>query len=130
MLQVLFGDGIGGFDGFFNSRKPSYFPNNTPNNVFGTKDTEDKYIVDIAVPGYKKEWIDISINDDLQLEVVGKIPDGDNDSISQITSLSFHYTIPLPHNVDEEEVEAKLEAGILRIIIKKMKPKEKKIKIK
>ena len=75
---------------------------------------EKRYTVEVAVPGLKKEDINVRRR--------------------EFSCSQFRQTLLLPENIDEEEIEAKQENGLLTIHIPKKKTVEntepKKIQIK
>jgi HSP20 family molecular chaperone IbpA len=54
------------------------------------------------VPGVKKEDLEVYIDDEGKLKIVGKT--GDH---------SAHYRVTLPHNIDRNSLTSKLENGVL-----------------
>jgi len=103
-----------------------------PSEVF---EREDNYIINIELPGIKKEDVSISINDKKTLVISGKkeeskIKEDEKVYFSEFTSGSFHREFKLPETANIENIEAKSEDGILSVTIpKKEKEKPKIIKI-
>ena len=96
---------------------------------------EKNYIAEIPVPGLKPEDIDISL-EDRYLTVSGETANESEDKntkyhIREMSSVSFSRTIMLPGNVNEEEIDAKCEHGILKITMpKQTRSSSKKIAVK
>ena len=67
--------------------------------------TESGYEVDVPVPGYKSEQIDITFKDGI-LTVVGK---------SERRSFSRSFTVP--EDVDQDNILAKVADGMLRLTL-------------
>ena len=82
--------------------------------------TEAGYTVEMAVPGFKPEEIDIRLEDGL-LTVSGK---NEKRTVSR--------TFSLPEDVDEDRIEAKVEHGMLTLnvpLLPKAQPKKIEIKV-
>jgi len=92
-------------------------------------------IVEAEVPGVDPKDIDIEI-EDKTLRISGKMEKKEevkekNYYRKEIKSGSFERTVSLPSEVKEEEIEATMKDGILRIILPKQKTSSpKKIEIK
>lgn len=90
-----------------------------------TKENEEDYGLSFALPGFKKEDININIEDDI-LIVSSNV---EKDDFKQ----SFENKYQIPEDVDREKINATMEDGILKINIGKYKelPKSniKKIEI-
>jgi len=67
--------------------------------------TESGYDVDVPVPGYKSDQIDITFKDGI-LTVVGK---------SERRTFSRSFTVP--EDVDQERISARVEDGMLRLTL-------------
>ena len=96
---------------------------------------DDKYItVEAEVPGMKPEDLDISMhNNNLIIQGEKKFEDEENrDSYHRIERSygSFYRTIPLPTEVDDNNVKANYKNGILNITLPKSEQsRSKKIHI-
>jgi HSP20 family protein len=131
------------FQGFFDS-----FNNYALNNKGGVlkfipknniKETEKSYIIYLEAAGFKKEDIKISVKENI-LSIEGERKDVDLNEgeffiAKEIKNSSFNTSFNLPSEIKEEQINAKLEDGILEIIIPKdeveiNKQKEIEIKIK
>ena len=85
---------------------------------------KDQMLIMIEAPGFKKDDIKIEANGDL-IEIYGEISD---EGLKEIFSNKFSYNIKRD-DLDTNKVKAKLEDGILKIIIPKKEEKKKKTKM-
>jgi HSP20 family molecular chaperone IbpA len=96
-----------------------------------------------TVPGVKQENLDVEIESDDQGRIVtvsGKLSDEYQHSetdyhIRELSSREFRRVVRLPEDVTEEEPEAILKDGLLRLVFKTAKPEQespivKKLKIR
>ena len=90
------------------------------------KENENDYTLSLGLPGFKKEDININIEDDV-LVISSTVEKDDFKS-------SFENRYSIPEDVNIEQIEASMEDGILKVVIGKYKelPKTnvKKIDIK
>lgn len=93
-------------------------------------ENDKEVFVTIELPGVKKEDIDINISEN-ELEVkVDKDVEKKKEGEYLRTHLGFYKKITLPAEVDEDNVKATYNNGVLEIKLKKKKDtKKKKIKI-
>lgn len=101
------------------------------------KNDEKEYIIDVSFPGFTKEELNVDLNDGI-LTVNGehKVENSEekkNYSRKEFSKKSFSRSFNIPNTLSEE-LEAKLENGILSLTIKKKelppKPEPKRIEIK
>jgi HSP20 family protein len=116
-------DGI--FDGLFNN-----YPHNLniriPN--YDIASDNDKYIIEMEVPGIKKSEISIEAQD--QIIKISAKRDSDNNSYSNASSREFEKEFNLPDDAVEKNISANLKNGILEIKIpRKTEVKSKAINI-
>ncbi len=119
------------FDDFFD-----YMKGTVKGARLDVKETQNEYVVDVDVPGYDKDNINISIEDDY-LVISGKQEDYVDDNSGEYIrkerrSGSFTRTVPIPENVQLDSISAKYNNGVLCITLPKEKPttpKGKKIDI-
>lgn len=86
-------------------------------------ETKDMVNVMIAVPGFKADEIEVSVDNDM-LIVSGETKDetkeeGENTFYSEWRSDRFLRKLALPAAVDIENVDAKLKDGVLKLGLKK-----------
>ena len=122
------------FDNFFDD---DMFFGNKRHTLMKTdiKEKEDKYLVDIDLPGYDKENIDLSLKDGY-LEVHAKTShetnDGDDEKYVRRErfvgecSRSFY----VGDGIEEEDIDAEFKNGILKITIPKKELLENKKDVK
>ncbi|GIW65108.1 MAG: heat-shock protein [Candidatus Parcubacteria bacterium] len=91
-------------------------------------ETDKEVVVEIQVPGFKKENIKVSLQDGY-LRVEGKYDESSEEKDKnywrkEIKKGSFARTIPLPRDVETKGAKAKFENGILKIILNKTMPSD------
>lgn len=95
-------------------------------------ETENDYRVEVAAPGMTKNDINIRIDEDNQLIVsMEKKEEQKADKPGRYLRREFSYshfqqTMILPDNVETGKIEAKVEHGVLTVVIPKKKMEEKK----
>lgn len=99
---------------------------------FDVVESETHYIVELSIPGYRKDQITIdAINGTLLVSGENKrrsTSNGETFLMEGIHYGKFSKRFSLPDNADAEKIAAKLEDGILRITVPKT-DKKSKIKI-
>lgn len=99
------------------------------------KELPDKYVLDVDVPGVKKEDLKIEVSDNI-LTISGERKEEKEEKDAQyhrreIVFGSFKRAIQLPTNIEADKISAKLENGVLHIEIPKSeKSRSKEIPIK
>ena len=113
------------FDEFLNSDLMNTVSTTAPS--VNVKETEKAYIVELAAPGVKKEHCRIHVDEDhnLCVAIENKIEHKEEDKHSHYLRREFSYTnyeqkYSLPDDVNEEEINAKVEDGILTIELPKL----------
>lgn len=99
-------------------------------------DHEKHYEIEVAAPGIKKEDFNVS-HEKGKLIVSGESKEeqeekSKNYSRKEFSSKSFSRSFTLPENVNEEDIRAKYENGILRLTLNKTNtgvPRRKEITI-
>ncbi len=90
---------------------------------------EDHYRVLLEVPGVKKEDIHLSLEGGY-LTVTGEKKQVEENAHSSTRAYSsFKESFKLSDDIDEENVSAKLEDGVLEVTLKRATKKEKRIEI-
>ncbi|MEO0404084.1 MAG: Hsp20/alpha crystallin family protein [Bacteroidota bacterium] len=87
------------------------------------KEGDQDFQLELRVPGWKKEDIELSINGN-KLKIEGSLAKNSKDSslktIRQEFNLnSFERSFILPKNINKEKIEAKYRQGILKVILPK-----------
>ena len=123
----------------FDSYYPDYDFSETEKLVMPVevRDKDSEYDIRAELPGVKKEDLDISLNDGfLTISAVKTEEKNENEKYCKKSEFSygeFSRTIQLPQEIDSDNIDAKLEHGVLKIIAPKLnKEKEatKKILVK
>ena len=98
------------------------------------KEDDKAYTMEVAAPGIKKEFCRVSINDDgnLAIAIENKTEHKENDHKNHYLRREFSYSnyeqsYTLPDDVEKEDISAKVENGILTVILPKAKKEVKKI---
>ncbi|SEG78269.1 HSP20 family protein [Thermomonospora echinospora] len=83
-------------------------------------ETEDSYVVELDLPGVRKEDLDIQLNDQV-LTVTGETKEEEGKRFRRRTRRTgrFEFRAQLPSDVDPNQVEAHMEHGVLQIMIHK-----------
>lgn len=120
------------FDDFLNT---DFMPRaNATAPAVNVKEDDKAYTMEIAAPGIKKEFCRVSINDDgnLAIAIENKTEHKENDHKNHYLRREFSYSnyeqsYTLPDDVEKEDISAKVENGILTVILPKAKKEVKKI---
>ena len=98
------------------------------------KEDEKAYTMEVAAPGIKKEFCRVSINDDgnLNIAIENKLEHKEEDKKQHYLRREFSYTnyqqaYTLPEDVKKEDISAKVEDGVLTVILPKTKKEEAKV---
>lgn len=96
------------------------------------RDKKDEYDVRAELPGVKKEDLDIEINDNY-LTISATKSEEKNEEEKTYKKSEFSYgefsrTLYLPQDVDTDKIDAKLEHGVLKLVIPKLNKEDKSIK--
>lgn len=120
------------FDDFLNT---DFMPRaNATAPAVNVKEDDKAYTMEIAAPGIKKEFCRVSINDDgnLAIAIENKTEHKENDHKNHYLRREFSYSnyeqsYTLPDDVEKDNISAKVENGILTVILPKAKKEEKKL---
>ena len=106
---------------------------NTTAPAINVKEDEKAYTMEVAVPGIKKEFCRVNINDDgnLNIAIENKMEHKEEEKKHHYLRREFSYTnyeqsYTLPENVDKENISAKVEHGILTVTLPKLTKEEAK----
>ena len=117
----LFNDFFGG-DDFFSRRESSIMKTDI-------REKKDKYVIEIDLPGYEKENINLSLKDGY-LEVVAKVEKEENNEEGEkfIHKERFYghcsRNFYVGEQITEEDIHAEFKNGILKISIPKKEEKK------
>ena len=120
------------FDDFINSDVMPHNQVTAP--AVNVKESEEAYTMEVAAPGIKKEFCRVHINDDgnLSIALENKMEHKEEDKKQHYLRREFSYTnyeqnYTLPEDVDKDNISAKVEHGILTVVLPKKTKKEMKI---
>ena len=120
------------FDEFLNSDIMNSANTTAPS--VNVKETANAYIVELAAPGVKKEYCRVNIDDDhnLCVSIENKYEHKEEDKHAHYLRREFSYTnyeqaYTLPDDVEKDKISAKVENGILTVVMPKAVKEEKKI---
>jgi len=95
-------------------------------------ENEKNYSIELAVPGYSDDDIDIEVYEDyLTIKGERKIKDVEKEKgyvRREFAHNQFERSVSFPQKIDSENTQAKLESGILEIIAPKIAPVKPKVK--
>lgn len=115
---------------------------NTTTPAVNIIENDDEFHVEVAVPGLTKDDFKVRVDDNNQLHVSfeKKLENSEKDKKGNYLRREFSYsnfqrTMLLPDNVNKDEISAKVEDGVLNIVIPKVKEekelgKERLIEVK
>ena len=96
-------------------------------------ESEKEYTMELAAPGIKKEYCRINLDEEgnLSVAIENKMEHKDEDKKHHYLRREFSYSnyeqnYTLPDDVDRNGIAAKVENGILTVIMPKVKKEEKK----
>jgi HSP20 family protein len=115
------------YDRFFGVQPFKNLQNGFP--AVNVKEAEKEYKIELAVPGFKKENIDVHLDNDI-LHISAESKNEKNEEDENFTRKEFSYnsfsrSFQLPQSANNEKIDAKYEDGILKIKVNK---KEEAIK--
>lgn len=122
-------------DNFFNT--PVMAQTTTTAPAVNVKEDNKQYVMEVAVPGLKKEQVNMSIDKDgyLTLSIENKNEQKDENKKEHYLRREFSYTsyrqsYALPDNVDTDKIEANVADGVLKVVLPKVEKKEEKEDVK
>ncbi len=110
-------------DGFF---EDEFFSKNKNMPAMNVKDNDDNFEIELAVPGFSKDEIDVTVADDILSVSASKkkedVAEKENYSRKEFSYKSFERTLQIPTTVNQEqEVSANYQDGILKLTLQKNK---------
>lgn len=118
------------WDPFFGGRPVSAF---SP--AFEVKETNDAFVLKADLPGVAESELDINVHNNI-LTVSGsrqseERKEGESFALYERQFGSFSRSFSLPDMADHEKIDARLEAGVLTLVItKKAEAKPRKVALK
>ncbi|HUX98767.1 MAG TPA: Hsp20/alpha crystallin family protein [Candidatus Deferrimicrobium sp.] len=99
------------------------------------KEEDKEYLITVEVPGFTKEEVNIEVNDDLLNISSEHKEEKEEEKEGYIHRERFHRSfsrsLRIPENIIPEDIDAKLENGLLTLKLPKREPEPpKKIEIK
>ena len=95
------------------------------------RENEKSYIMDIAAPGLKKEFVRMDLDNDgnLNIAIENKLEHKQENKKEHYIRREFSYSnyqqaFTLPDDVDKDKISAKVENGVLEILLPKLNPKD------
>ena len=117
------------FDEFFNNEWMPRLQSTAP--AVNVKETGSEYTIEFAIPGIKKEFCRVNLNDEGNLEVTieNKMEHKAEDKKEHYLRREFNYsnyqqTYVLPEDVEKEQIAAKVDNGVLTITMPKQHKNE------
>ena len=120
------------FDDFLNT---DFMPRaNTTAPAVNVKEDEKAYTIELAAPGMKKEDFNVHINDEgnLIIKMESKNEKKEEDKNTRYLRREFSYSnyeqsYALPDDVEKDKISAKVDNGILTVVLPKVEKEEKKV---
>ena len=120
------------FEDFLNN---DFMPRaNTTAPAVNVKVDDKAYTMEVAAPGIRKEFCRVSINDEgnLHVAIENKVEHKEEEKKHHYLRREFSYTnyeqaYTLPEDVDKDNIEAKVENGILTVTLPRMQKDVKKL---
>lgn len=123
------------FNDFFDDSAMKRMNSTAP--AVNVKEDETAYIMEVAVPGIKKEFCRVNINNDgdLDIAIENKMEHKEGSKKERYLRREFSYTnyqqtYSLPDNVNKEGISAKVTDGVLTIQLPKIEKVEQKVQRK
>lgn len=100
--------------------------------AINVKETKDKYQVELAAPGMRKEDFDVNINAEGDLTIRMENKHEEKEENVQYLRREFAYgsyeqTLILPDDVDKDMIAARVADGVLTVDLPKVKAEEVKV---
>ena len=119
------------FDAFFNNDWMPKVQATAP--AINVKENSNEYTMEFAVPGIRKEYCRVNLNNEGNLEVYieNKLEHKEENKKEHFLRREFSYsnyqqTYTMPEDVEKDHIAAKVENGVLSITMPKKQVEEKK----
>ncbi len=123
------------FNDFFDDSAMKRMNSTAP--AVNVREDETAYTMEVAVPGIKKEFCRVDINNDgdLNIAIENKMEHKEDNKKERYLRREFSYTnyqqtYSLPDNVNKEGISAKVTDGVLTIQLPKIEKVEQKVQRK
>ncbi|BCS86052.1 MULTISPECIES: Hsp20/alpha crystallin family protein [Prevotella] len=123
------------FNDFFDDSAMKRMNSTAP--AVNVKEDETAYTMEVAVPGIKKDFCRVDINNDgdLNIAIENKMEHKEENKKERYLRREFSYTnyqqtYSLPDNVNKEGISAKVTDGVLTIQLPKIEKVEQKVQRK
>ena len=123
------------FNDFFDDSAMKRMNSTAP--AVNVKEDETAYTMEVAVPGIKKDFCRVDINNDgdLNIAIENKMEHKEDNKKERYLRREFSYTnyqqtYSLPDNVNKEGISAKVTDGVLTIQLPKIEKVEQKVQRK
>ncbi len=109
---------------YFNWSQQNHSPSNATLPAVNVKETDESFEIELAVPGFKKEDFKIEVNHNLltissEKQEEKETKEDECYACREFSYQSFSRSFTLPESVDNDNINAKYDAGILKISIAK-----------
>lgn len=97
------------------------------------KETNDGFQIQLMVPGFKKEDLQIKVNNNI-LSISAEVKETQSETTEkftrkEFTQTSFQRSFTLPKTVVVENISAEYDSGILNLFVPKSEPAKEKAPI-
>ena len=125
------------FDDFQAMSNIDFFPTNRGNTLPAVNVTEldDSFEISLAAPGYSKEDFEVIIDQGHLVISVEKEKSSEETDNGRFTRKEFNYSsftkrFHLSKEIDQDDISAEYENGILKVVLKKIDPVSERKSIK
>lgn len=116
------------FDAFNDIFRPMFYDEKLDSMRTDIRESESDYRLDIELPGFKKNEITVSLEDgylNVGAEKAEKTPEGgDGKYLRRECRMSCRRSYYVGEDVEQENIKAKYENGILSLVVPKTQPKK------
>ena len=123
------------FNDFFNNDFMTRTSTTAP--AINVLESEDDYTVEVAAPGLKKEDFDVNIDNEGNLHIHMEQKHEEKQQSRKAHSLrrefsvsKYEQTLILPDDVDKNAISAKVEHGVMTVVLPKVKKVEERVQRK
>lgn len=124
------------FDDFFDNAFPTH-TNTCTAPAVNVREDANAYTMEVAVPGIKKEFCRVNLdeNGNLKIAIENKLEHKEEDKEQprhhylrrEFSYCNYQQSYTLPEDVNKEQISAKVEDGVLTIVLPKTKKEEVKL---